>query len=268
MKSILRKTNKHNFKTISMIVMLCFCAVEQLESKLLPSTFNHYRLSLGAGLGYSPLILMAPKPFNYKPWQTCKPMLKFELVLGPKHSINFGYQNERYKFDINPSFLHMGSNSSYEYVNIQNTARANMYSLTFDYRIYSTLIGSIAPLGRYIFYGFSINRTLFENEAIKYSVTDDFNGSLDYYYPEHTYRTNTAGFRLGMGKKKYLGKELKSFLEYQFLCDIKIGDFKTGLDQSRLPKYGNIYENTYITAMRLSQMTSLFQFTIHYGFSL
>lgn len=261
----------HNLKfnlRNSLLLLSCVIAL-QSYSKPLPGTFRNYRLSLGAGLGYSPLILLAPKPFNYMPWEKCKPMLKFELTTGTKHSINFGYQNERYDFDIYPTFTHITTNSDYQIIdNVKSNVNAKMHSLTFDYRIYSTLIGGIAPYGRYIFYGFSVNTTIFNVPDIRFSVPDPDNSSLEYYTPAHQFKTNTTGFRIGLGKKKYIGKQLKSFLEYQFLCDMKIGDFKTGLDFNNLPRYGGINTVTYQTAMRISQMTSVFQFTIHYGFSL
>ena len=56
------------------------------------TTFRNYRVSLGAGVGYSPIMLLNAAPFNYKPWQAAKPSLKIELTPTPKFSFNFVIQ--------------------------------------------------------------------------------------------------------------------------------------------------------------------------------
>ncbi|MCC6817765.1 MAG: hypothetical protein IT245_02595 [Bacteroidia bacterium] len=261
--------NRQYFKPISIFILFTIMSIKMTEAKPLPSPFNNYRLSIGAGLGYSPLILLAPAPFKYLPWQNIKPSLKAEFTIDPKYSINIGFQNERYKFNINPLIEYYTTNDqNRDSKEINSKASANMQYLTIDIRKYSFFSGYIAPYGRYVMYGLSFNNTLFKNEAIAFSINDDQNGQLNFEYPAHQYWIKTTGFRMGLGKKKYLGTELKSFIEYQMHLDIKIGDFGSGLGEGYLPKYGGINRVTYETAMRLSQMTSLFQFNFTYGFSL
>lgn len=221
---------------------------------------------MGAGLGYSPLILFAPAPFKYMPWQNIKPSLKLELSVHPKYTFNFGYQLESYKYDIHPELL-VSQEDYYNPTTASSKVKANMGSMTFDIRKYSNFMGYLAPNGRYLMYGFSINNTRFNVDNISITVPNQANDSIRFDYPTHRFITKTIGLRFGYGNKKYLDDKLKTFLEFQMHFDIKLGDFGSGLSPDDLPKYYGINRVSYETAMRLSQMTSLFQFNLIYGFS-
>jgi hypothetical protein len=233
------------------------------------TTFKNYRVSVGGGLGYSPIMLLSPAPFNYKPWQAAKPSLKLELTPTPKFSINTGLQLEHYKYRISPviGFLHLSDARSDDRT-ADIGVKTTMLAYTFDIRNYTTYAGYLAPFGRYVMWGFSLNRGYYKMDAFSFSYQDPLNDKVTYTLPANRFNTATdVGIRLGLGKKRYNGKRLKTFFEYQLMIDAKVGDFGSGLDEQSLSSFGGSKRVAYETGMRISQSNSIFQFNLIYGFS-
>lgn len=222
------------------------------KSRLNP--FMNYRFSFSAGLGYSPIALTANQKY-YTPFlNTFKPNIKTEYAISHKVCVSIGLQREKFNYQYDPKLTIWDmSRNYYKPENLLFGASAEIYSLHFDLRKYSTITGSIAPFGRYMLYGFSMSRFNLYNEKNQLTITDKTNGDLDFLYPAQSFKATTSGFRFGFGKKQYVGKTPKNFLEYQFLFDIN------------LVKPQSL---SYKTAMRKSQNTSILQFTVNYGFSL
>jgi hypothetical protein len=233
------------------------------------TSFRNYRVSLGAGLGYSPIMLLNAAPFNYKPWEAAKPSLKLELTPTPKFSFNFGIQREHYNYRITPSIEYTLLGRGYtDYKDVDLGVKFTQIAYTFDMRNYTTYSGYLAPFGRYVMWGFSINKGRYQTDAFSFNYEDELNGQVTVNVPNDKFKTSSdLGIRFGMGKKRYNGKKLKTFFEYQLILDAKVGDFGSGLEQSYLSSYGGSKRVAYETGMRISQSNSIFQFNIIYGFS-
>jgi hypothetical protein len=246
-----------NLNISRIILILSLFLINELHAKSRPSTFNNYRLTLTAGLGYNPILLFNNKFNKYKPY---KPNLGLELILSPKYCLNLGFQNEQYKFNINSSMTFSTSDNQYNYANFDGGVTSNMNTYIFDLRKYSFLSGSIAPYGRYISYGLAISNVVLKIEEIKFRTDDNQNGKLEYVFPAYQRKYMSSAFRFGIGRKQFLGKKLKSFLEYQLICSVKFSDH-INLDSSGF----NV--QAYYTQRRLSELSSAFQINILYGFA-
>jgi len=257
-------------KKLFLICLILFSVFSGMAQKVrFNTTFKNYRVSVGGGLGYSPIMLLSPAPFNYKPWRAAKPSLKLELTPTPKFSINTGIQFEHYKYRIDPviEFLHL-SDGQRDNVTADIVVRTSMLAYTFDIRNYTTYAGYLAPFGRYVMWGFSLNRGYYKMDAFSFSYQDDLNDRVTYTVPASRFATKTdLGIRLGFGKKRYNGKRLKTFFEYQMMIDAKVGDFGSGLDEQSLSSFGGSKRVAYETGMRISQSNSIFQLNLIYGFS-
>ena len=258
-----------NKRYFFLLVLFIFIGQLKAQKVRFNTTFRNYRVSVGAGLGYSPIVLLSPAPFNYMPWQAAKPSLKLELTPTPKFSFNFGIQREHYNFDIHPSIEYTTLGRQYnELAELSMGVKFTQMAYTFDLRNYTTYAGYLAPFGRYVMWGFSINRGLYKLDNFEFSYQDEINGKVDVQVPKTQFKTSSdLGIRFGLGKKRYNGKRLKTFFEYQLILDAKIGDFGSGLDPITLSKYGGSKRVAYETGMRVSQSNSIFQFNLIYGFS-
>ncbi len=233
------------------------------------TSFRNYRVSVGAGLGYSPIMLLNAAPFNYKPWEAAKPSLKLELTPSPKFSFNFGIQREHYNYGISPLIEYTSLGRGYtDYKEVNLGVKFTQIAYTFDLRNYTTYSGYLAPFGRYVMWGFSINKGRYKTDNFSFSYEDELNGLVTVNVPNDKFKTSSdVGIRFGMGKKRYNGKKLKTFFEYQLILDAKVGDFGSGLEESYLSSYGGSKRVAYETGMRISQSNSIFQFNVIYGFS-
>lgn len=258
--------NKH-FTFI--LFLLVFASQVKGQKVRYNTSFRNYRISLGAGLGYSPIMLLNAAPFNYKPWEASKPSLKLELTPTPKFSFNFGIQREHYNYRISPSIEYMSLGRGYtDYKEVNLGVKFTQIAYTFDIRNYTTYSGYLAPFGRYVMCGFSINKGRYKADNFSFTYEDDLNGVVTVNVPESKFKTSSdLGVRFGLGKKRYNGKKLKTFFEYQLILDAKVGDFGSGLEQSYLSTYGGSKRVAYDTGMRISQSNSIFQFNVIYGFS-
>jgi hypothetical protein len=247
-----------NLSISRIFLILSLFLITELQARRRPSTFNNYRLTLSAGLGYNPILLFNSKFNNYKPY---KPNLGLELILNPKYCLNFGFQNEQYKFNINSSMTFSTPDNNYNYANFTGGVTSNMNTYIFDLRKYSFLSGSIAPYGRYMFYGLAISNIFLKIEEIKFLANDKQTGKLEYVLPAHQIKYMSSAFRFGIGRKQFLGKTLKSFLEYQLICSFKFSDGisfnSSGFDVQ-----------AYSAQRRLSALSSAIQINILYGFAL
>ncbi|MDI1234221.1 MAG: hypothetical protein PSX81_08065, partial [bacterium] len=219
--------NKEKF----IIVLLFMCSLNLMGQKIrYRYTFKNYRVAIGGGLGYSPIMLFNPAPYNLAPWKAAKPSIKLELITGPRVAFNFGCQLEQYKFNISPEVeLYDVHNFGRFFAKINTKARARNLAFTFDFRRYSTYHGYIAPVGRYMTYGLSLNTMTTLVDSYTFKFNDQINGTTTYFKPETKVVLKPIyGIRFGYGKKRYLGQKLKTFLEYQLLFDLKMGYFGKG----------------------------------------
>lgn len=251
MKNLLRQVYKHMMAISAGLLFLL--NPTDAEAKSRPTPFKDYRYSLSGGLGFSPATFTANKKYYYPPLKTIKPNIKLEYSISPSFGFSLGLQHEQYQYNFSPKIGYRMIDNSYQRPeNYSVASSADMYSIHFDIRKYTIMTGSFAPFGRYMIYGFSITRSNIYEEASQFTLKDNINGDLLFTMPAQSYHATTTGLRFGFGKKKYLGKHLKNFLEYQCLFDINL-----------VPPQSLSYK----TAMKLSQNSSILQFTCNYGFS-
>lgn len=272
-RRIRQKYIKGNFiemkiRIMALLIVFSFISsghIIQAKSRL--TTFRQYKLSVGAGLGFSPMSIFSPTPYSYSPFTKNKPALKLEFSIHPKYTLNIGYQLEHYKFQTKgkTQFFTIGGEREKELRDIG--IRALNTATTIDFRKYTTGVGYIAPYGRFVMYGLSLNRYQLRNDEFSFSEKVAGNESLVYTFPKQKQIIKVTGIRFGLGKKRYMQKSLKTFLEYQVIMDLKLGDFGVGLKDEDQSIYNEIMRNAYEKALRLSQVSSILQFNIRYGFS-
>lgn len=221
------------------------------------------------GLGYSPLLLFTPDEFQLSTWDKLKKNIQLEVVSGPKLTFNFNFQNESYNYKINPEILYATPDNPYnDEGNLRIQSKAIINTLSLDFRKYSYKAGYLAPYGRFMLYGFSICNGKFTTDSFSFTARDFQNDKITYSFAKDQFSTIDFGLRMGMGKKKYISKRQSDYLEYQMLFEFKFGSFKEGLTYDGFYRSAGIRHLNYDVGMRLSQITSLFQFNLIYGFSL
>jgi hypothetical protein len=246
---------------IQRILLLFFLILFTLEANSQNNyqTFKNYKLAMGGGLGLSPLILFSQTPLNNLT-NKLKPSLKLELIANKKVSYNLGLQFEQYKFPL----------YSYEfYKPFLTDGQTRHLALTCDLRRYTTYTGTLAPLGRYLMYGISLNSIKSKIYSHTTITNDNNNNQITNYFPTTKYSYSPIlGIRFGIGNKRFISKKLNQFLEYQLMFDLKIGKFGKGLLFEDMPSSGNLSQNAFETGMRISQRNSIIQLNLNYGFAL
>jgi hypothetical protein len=198
-----------------------------------------------------------------------KPSLKLEIAMNQKYAWNFGIQYETYKYEIPYEYRIKVPGSNVNFINFNTDTRMNLLTYAIELRSYNTRKGYMAPYGRYLMYGLSVFKASHSINGASTTIQNPLNDEIEIKINEQSFNAKPEiGLRFGMGKKRYLDKKSKQFLEFQFFFDLQL----YGYGSVEGNRYDAPFESpkniAHSTGMALNQSNSIFLLKFAYGFSL
>lgn len=249
-----------------LLIFLLFVGISaksQIKERAI--TFNDKRFVVKGGVFGSPVNMLVNKADRRKLFHFFNPKIQTEFVINSTKSLVVGYQIDYNTFQATAS-LQNPVNPLYSNIPQQQVdASMVLNNCYFQYRKYSTNLGTYAPLGRYISIGFSINQLNVFSDAYSYISKDSDNNQLEVNVPAQTFRTDPyGGMRFSIGNSRFFGKKLNRSLEIELSYEIKLIEI-TDLKLKNESQFGF---SPYQKAIRYNQINSILQLSMTYGFGL
>jgi len=243
-------------------LLLCLGIINGLKAINLNKgpTFKGYRFLLSAGVNTSLSSMLVAKNHRLNASEFILPNLGAEIVLNARKSI---------KLDLTKHEFNYTAKGTTELTSIINpeiyrtNIEAKVQSIGLNYRKYSHNILSIAPQGRFVSYGLSLNSASFRHSG--YSFRDNYFNATRTYLPTTLKVKNFIGLRMENGRKFFLGKGLKHAIEFSFSTELFLLKYPSSIGFRSEGEYNNLNEGLVSKGMKYIYINSMIQFKASYA---